>query len=166
MCEYCGCQQVDSIAELTAEHDAIRSVMERARAAVARDDLAEAKRCAQLMLEQLAPHTAVEERGLFPALAGEYPDHVARLEAEHRDIDGALGALASGACQEHWHDRTAAVLDELFEHILREQDGLFPAALATLRPEQWDEVAAVRAATRSGVRAAAGPAPRPVGSAG
>ena len=33
----------------------------------------------------------------------------------------------------------------LREHILKEQDGVFPAALAELDPAQWDEVDAVRA---------------------
>ena len=39
-------------------------------------------------------------------------------------------------------ERTARLL---IEHIFREQDGLFPAALATLEPEEWDTVDRVRA---------------------
>ncbi|MEV5935740.1 hypothetical protein AB0L56_24170 [Streptomyces sp. NPDC052079] len=35
-------------------------------------------------------------------------------------------------------------------HILREQDGVFPAALAALSTEQWEAVEAVRA--RAGTR--------------
>jgi hemerythrin-like domain-containing protein len=33
----------------------------------------------------------------------------------------------------------------LREHIIKEQDGVFPAALATLSAEQWDQVDAARA---------------------
>jgi hypothetical protein len=31
------------------------------------------------------------------------------------------------------------------EHILKEQDGVFPAALAALGPEQWERIESVRA---------------------
>ena len=33
----------------------------------------------------------------------------------------------------------------LREHILKEQDGLFPAALAALDSDQWERIEAVRA---------------------
>jgi len=32
----------------------------------------------------------------------------------------------------------------LREHILKQQDGVFPAALAALDPEQWERIEAVR----------------------
>ncbi|MFH8443044.1 hypothetical protein ACH4D3_17655 [Streptomyces sp. NPDC018026] len=73
MCEYCGCQSLTSIAELTREHDAV------------------------------------------VAMAAEFPDRL-------------LDALAL-----------------LREHILKEQDGVFPAAPATLTTEQWEAVEAGRA---------------------
>ena len=37
------------------------------------------------------------------------------------------------------------VLHLLREHILREQDGVFPAALIALDADQWERVEAVRA---------------------
>jgi hypothetical protein len=47
-----------------------------------------------------------------------------------------------------------AVLDLLREHMLTEQDGVFPAALISLTAEDWDAVDAVRA--RVGSRLPAG----------
>lgn len=35
----------------------------------------------------LGPHTQVEELGLFPALAADFPEQVMDLEAEHRRIE-------------------------------------------------------------------------------
>jgi hemerythrin-like domain-containing protein len=32
----------------------------------------------------------------------------------------------------------------LREHILKEQDGVFPAALMSLSPEQWDDLDEIR----------------------
>ena len=42
--------------------------------------------------------------------------------------------------------RVRAVVGELFHHILREQDGLFPASLSVLSPQQWDHLDEVRRA--------------------
>jgi len=44
-----------------------------------------------------------------------------------------------------WPDRLVAVLHHLREHILKEQDGVFPAALVALDAEQWERIEAVRA---------------------
>jgi hypothetical protein len=33
----------------------------------------------------------------------------------------------------------------LFEHILKEQDGVFPAAMSVLTPRDWERLASVRA---------------------
>jgi hypothetical protein len=46
-------------------------------------------------------------------------------------------------------------LEMLREHILKEQDGVFPAALAGLRNEDWQAVDAVRARVGS-IRAHSG----------
>jgi hemerythrin-like domain-containing protein len=93
----------------------------------------------------LGPHTEVEERGLFPALAGDFPEQVAGLEAEHRRIEMVLGAAAAGTPTDPaWPDRLIATLHLLREHILKEQDGVFPAALAALGTSDWEAVDAVR----------------------
>ena len=44
-----------------------------------------------------------------------------------------------------WQERLLGVLHMLREHILKEQDGVFPAALAVLEPDQWERIEAVRA---------------------
>ena len=93
----------------------------------------------------LSPHTVVEEEGLFPALAGEFPDQVAALHAEHRRIETVLGEAAAGPpADPMWPARLTETLELLREHILKEQDGVFPAALSSLSPAQWDAVDDVR----------------------
>ena len=44
-----------------------------------------------------------------------------------------------------WPGRLAEALAELRGHIFKEQDGVFPAALASLRTEDWEAVEAARA---------------------
>ena len=56
-----------------------------------------------------------------------------------------LGAAAGGTPPDPgWPDRLMDTLEVLREHILKEQDGLFPAALTSLGGADWDTVDAVR----------------------
>ena len=88
----------------------------------------------------------VEEEGLFPEMTGEFPDHISVLRSEHREIEKVLGEAADGFPDDPtWPDRLVAILHLLREHILKEQDGVFPAALVALDAEQWERIEAVRA---------------------
>jgi hypothetical protein len=138
VCEYCGCQAINAIDELTREHDRVVDLIGAARAA--HDDVSRLAGLAQEILTILGPHTQVEEEGLFPALSADFPDHVATLHEEHRHIEGVLVATANGD-----PSGLPDALDLLRAHILKEQDGVFPAALTTLRTADWDAVDAVRA---------------------
>lgn len=155
MCEYCGCQDVLAIAALTSEHDDIRAVARNAACAARAGDRQAAAAAACQLLTLLEPHTEVEERGLFPAMAGEFAEHVASLEADHSRIGAALTGIADGSDRAAgWAGRLDAALGQLFNHILREQDGLFPAALSVLTPAQWDVLEQVRAEIASRDRVA------------
>ncbi|GAA0706514.1 hemerythrin domain-containing protein [Dactylosporangium roseum] len=146
MCEYCGCNALDAIADLTREHDLVVNLTGDVRAAHAAGDVARMSELARRIAAILGPHTQVEEHGLFPALAGDFPDHVTALAAEHRVVEAVLGEASGGTPPDRdWPGRLLDALEVLREHILKEQDGVFPAALATLRPDDWDAVDAVRA---------------------
>lgn len=147
MCEYCGCQDIEAIAELTGEHDRLRDLARQlARAADAGDSDA-ARAAAAEMLGVLGPHTRVEEDGLFPAMSREFAEQIAHLTEEHVVVDSTLSALAAGQHGPDWAAHAHAAVAVLFEHILKEQDGVFPAALSVLTPAEWDRLTDVRAAT-------------------
>lgn len=152
MCEHCGCQSLVVIDELTREHDQALEHIRAARAAIGRDDLAGAAQQAALLLELLAPHTAVEEQALFPAMAEEHPEHVAVLHREHEHVHAVLGAVALGDSDGRWQQQLAGALDVLREHIAKEQDGLFPAALISLRTRDWEAAEQVRALVGTALR--------------
>src|SRR5262245_57959309 len=146
MCEYCGCQALTSIAALTSEHDALAAMIGEARAAATRADPDASAAVARRIVAVLGPHTRVEEDGLFPALAGEYSQHVAGLQAEHRRIEAILAEAVGGApADPAWPARLLDAMRLLREHILKEQDGVFPAALISLSADDWDRVEQVRA---------------------
>lgn len=152
MCEYCGCQNNEVIAELTDEHDRLRELSRALRTAAHDGDLRAARELARSALVVLGPHTQVEESALFPAMAREFPDQIAHLLGEHRDIHAALAELDSDAIDPDWPARLLPALDQLFDHIFKEQDGVFPAAVAILDPGDWDAMAAARHAAGSAVR--------------
>ncbi|MFF9773950.1 hemerythrin domain-containing protein [Streptomyces sp. NPDC013978] len=146
MCEYCGCQALETIEELTQEHERVVTLISHIRDARRDGAIARMAELAREIISVLGPHTRVEEHGLFPALAGEFPEQIAALEDEHRRIEAVL-AEADGPflTDPTWPDRLIETLALLREHILKEQDGVFPAALANLDTEQWEAVEKVRA---------------------
>jgi iron-sulfur cluster repair protein YtfE (RIC family) len=153
MCEYCGCQALVPIDELTREHELVLSLISQVRPARAGGDLPLMADLAQRIAAVLGPHTQVEEQGLFPALAAEFPDQIALLEDEHRRIEAVLAEAAAGPpADPAWPGRLAEALAELRSHIFKEQDGVFPAALASLRTEDWVAVEAARARAGSLLR--------------
>jgi hypothetical protein len=146
VCEYCGCQALATISELTREHELVADLASRARAALAKANVPLTTELARQIAAILAPHTAVEEDGLFPALAADFPAHIAALQTEHRHIEAVLGqALTGTPTDPAWPSRLTQALQLLREHILKEQDGVFPAALASLGTADWAAAEAVRA---------------------
>ncbi len=146
MCEYCGCQEIAVIADLTREHDEVVSLISQVQRSMAdqrHDDVAAS---CQKISAILAPHTVVEEQGLFPEMAAEFPAHIEVLRSEHREIENVLDAATGGGPDDPtWPERLSGALHLLREHILKEQDGVFPAALVALDPDQWERIEAVRA---------------------
>lgn len=151
MCEYCGCQDVTAIGDLTREHDEVVGLMSAIRAAHTAGDVDTMAAVARQIADILVPHTVVEEEGLFPLLADDFPDQIAVLRAEHRHVEHVLAAAATGTPTDPaWPGALLEVLQDLRTHILKEQDGVFPTALTSLTGSDWDTVDAVR--NRVGIR--------------
>ena len=146
MCEYCGCQQIAVLGELTREHEAVVGLISRIRSSLADQNLDDVAGYCRQISSILMAHTVVEEQGLFPEMADEFPDHIEALRSEHREIENVLAEAAGGTPDDPtWPDRLPRALFLLREHILKEQDGVFPAALAALDADQWERIEAVRA---------------------
>jgi hemerythrin-like domain-containing protein len=158
MCEYCNCQAIPAIEILTREHDdALDHIRAATQAVHTGDDRALRDVCSRL-IALLGPHTAVEEQALFPPLRSEFPDQITDLCREHDVLDAALAeATSTRGRAPGWEQRLEAALRLLREHIRKEQDGVFPAALSTLKAAEWDQLEQVRE------RATAWPTAVPVG---
>ncbi|MDX3798094.1 hemerythrin domain-containing protein [Streptomyces sp. AK04-3B] len=153
MYERCGCQSPATIEELTREHDVVATLISHVRDARRDGCVSRMAELAREIAAVLGPQTQMEEHGLFPAPADDFPEKIAVLEAEHRQVEAVL-AEASGPflADPGWPDRLLDVLDLLRDHILKEQDGVFPPAPALLSTEQWEAAEAVRV-TAGGVLA-------------
>jgi hypothetical protein len=158
MCEYCGCQAIPAIDLLTREHDMVVNLIGDVRAAHGDADLPGMAGLARQIAMVLGPHTEVEEHGLFPPLTGEFADQVALLQAEHRRVEAVLAeAEARVPVDPTWPDRLLDVHDLLREHILKEQNGVFPAALVNLDTADWQAIDAVRSRVGTYLRTALPP---------
>lgn len=153
MCQYCGCQDIPAIKLLTTEHDNALNHVRDAEIAARAQNADTARSAAAALADVLATHLAVEEQGLFPALADAFPEHVQVLEGEHKQIEHTLAEMSiAGQPAPGWDIRLLQTMDLLREHILKEQDGLFPAALANLDADDWDRLDTVRERVAAGRR--------------
>ncbi|MGW6723517.1 hemerythrin domain-containing protein [Streptomyces sp. NPDC054995] len=83
-------------------------------------------------------HDPRDEQGLFAVMREneEYTRYVDALAAEHRELAAFLDTLdLESAAQRGAFVRA---VEELYTHISKEEDGLFPASLTELTGEQWD----------------------------
>ena len=125
------------IAQLNAEHDAIVNSSYALEIAVRDQDVEVARAACKELGELLHPHTRREENGLFAEMKKDelFTGHVASLCIEHSELDGELVAVEAGDL-----GSIPKMLTLLNNHIDREENGLFPAALAYLDDTQWDIV--------------------------
>ncbi|WP_230211140.1 hypothetical protein [Streptomyces kaniharaensis] len=90
--------------------------------------------------------SAIATSALFGARE-QLRDHVLEVGTDVRPhrIEAVLGeATGTVPADPTWPQRLLDVLGLLREHILKEQDGVFPAALAALSAAEWEAVEAVR----------------------
>lgn len=127
------------IRDFIAEHEQVFNLGEDALRAMNRDDLDTARRLLQDMATELETHWQGEENGLFRVMAREeelFAEHIEPLIAEHRDLAGLLATLdiATPEGKQVFHD----AIEDLYAHVRKEEDGIFPASLTSLNGDEWD----------------------------
>ena len=92
---------------------------------------------------ELRSHWQGEENGLFAVLGRDalFAEHIGPLVREHRELEELLRTVDLSDPADQVRVRTA--VSELYEHIAKEGDGIFPASLTALNGEEWD--ASIRA---------------------
>lgn len=137
MCHYCGCRQIPLIIDYISEHDEARGLGADLLEAMDQRDRPRARALLAEMADSLRRHWRGEEDGLFAVMKDndEYADYIGNLVLEHRQLD----ALLASADLEDPSDeeRVRAAIEDLAQHIRKEEDGLFPAALIALDGADW-----------------------------
>jgi iron-sulfur cluster repair protein YtfE (RIC family) len=139
MCHYCGCRQIPLIRDYIAEHERVTNLGDAAVRAITAGDHEKARRCVEGMAVELASHWKGEENGVFAVMKRdeEYADYIAPLVQEHRELAEFLATVDVDDPKDQ--ERLGLAVTELLEHISKEEDGLFPAALTSLSGGEWDE---------------------------
>lgn len=138
MCQYCGCRDLPLLRDYIAEHERVINHGGSAVRALDAGDHDLARREIAAMARELHSHWRGEENGLFTVLAGKemFSGHIDPLIAEHRELGDLLATLDIDVAVDRGRFRQA--FDDLYLHIAKEEDGLFPASLTTLDGDQWD----------------------------
>lgn len=153
MCEYCGCRQIEPLAELMDEHLALLDLAGDVRRHLVDARLEEALTLLQRAGTLLDQHARREEDGIFTALreTNEFVDELDDLTGEHGDFHVRIAAL--GLSDTRLAASIDALLTELTEHIDREDLGIFPVSVVTLGAAGWDLLSRVHAEQPSFLRA-------------
>lgn len=142
MCHYCGCRDIPLLRDYIAEHE--RAINHGGAAIHAMDQKDYALAVAELaaMATELRSHWEGEENGLFAVMGRDdlFASHIAPLVQEHRELAALLDTVDLTVATDR--DRVRASFDELYEHIAKEEDGLFPASLTALDGDEWDSAIA------------------------
>ena len=137
MCSYCGCQSLTVIRLLTIQHEQIINKLGEVRRACELGDPNLASLRAGELTVVITAHNKLEEDGLFEALDrdSEFADSLAKLRAEHSEIDEMVERIVSGEIA------AIAVLEiALRNNISNEENGLFPASAVSLDGPVWDAI--------------------------
>lgn len=129
-------ETVDVIDQLMADHLAILNATTPLRSALAAGQAADVAGAVGVIHDLLRDHLPLE-RALYAVLRErpEFAETVAGLERDLARIDDHLAALWDGQFAD-----AAALVPHLRAHMDAEDDGLFAAARAALRPGDWARV--------------------------
>ncbi|MCV7203287.1 hemerythrin [Mycolicibacterium peregrinum] len=121
-----------------AEHERAVDHGREAVRAMDRGELDVAGRRLGEMFEELRSHWQGEENGLFAVMHTDelYAEHIDPLVAEHRELAAFLEVVDLSDPDDQ--KRVRKEIEELYVHIAKEEDGLFPAALTALDGPDWD----------------------------
>ncbi len=121
-----------------AEHERVTTLGGAALRALDRGDLDRVRELHESMSAELRSHWRGEENGVFAAMRKDelFSQHIEPLVHEHRELAALLASVDVGDPRDQARLRVA--VDELHEHIAKEEDGIFPASLTALGGDEWD----------------------------
>ena len=119
------------------EHTALVDQAQDVRQALGAGDPVTAMSRLTALLVRLDRHVQREEDGIFRAMrgTGEFVDEVDELESEHRDFAAMIVGLDVESPD--FGLTVTRLLDDLDQHVEREDLGIFPVSVVTLSAQGW-----------------------------
>jgi hemerythrin superfamily protein len=120
---------MDALELLTADHNRVRGLFTRFKAAEGEND-AQAARLAAKIFEELEIHTKIEEEIFYPAittLSDEIHELVTEGVEEHHVVDNLMDEVkALSPSDEQWAAKVKVLIENVEHHAEEEEQEMFP----------------------------------------
>jgi hemerythrin superfamily protein len=121
---------MDAIELLTSDHDEVRDLFKRFRAAQEQDDESAMAEVAQAVMLELEVHTTIEEEIFYPAVEdadAELGEEVAEAVEEHHVVDVLMNEMRElDAGAEAWVAKMTVLMENVEHHAEEEESDMFP----------------------------------------
>lgn len=127
---------MDALLLLTADHNRVRGLFTRFKAAHEAEDTATMATVGQAILDEIAVHTEIEEKVFYPAVrkaSEELEEGVAEGVEEHHVVD-VLAAEIQGlpVDDEAWAAKMTVLIENVEHHASEEEEEMFPQSRKAL----------------------------------
>jgi hemerythrin superfamily protein len=120
---------MDALELLTADHNRVRGLFTRFKAAEGEND-AQAARLAATIIEELEIHTKIEEQVFYPAITtlnDEIHELVTEGIEEHHVVDALIAEIkVLGPSEEEWAAKMKVLIENVKHHAEEEEQEMFP----------------------------------------
>jgi len=120
---------MDALELLTADHNRVRGLFTRFKAAEGSDDT-QAAQLAEMIFTELDVHTNIEEQIFYPAvtkISEEIHELVTEGVEEHHVVDSLMEEIkALTPSDEHWAAKMKVLIENVEHHAEEEEEELFP----------------------------------------
>ena len=134
---------MDALELLTADHNRVRGLFTRFKAAEGEND-AQAARLAAKIFEELEIHTKIEEEIFYPAittLSDEIHELVTEGVEEHHVVDTLMAEVkVLSPSEEQWAAKVKVLIENVEHHAEEEEEEMFPKIRSAMNDDARSEL--------------------------
>ena len=134
---------MDALELLTADHNRVRGLFTRFKAAEGEND-AQAARLAAMIFEELDVHTKIEEEIFYPAITklnDEIHDLVVEGVEEHHVVDTLMAEVKLlSPTDEEWAAKIKVLIENVEHHAEEEEQEMFPMVRKAMNDDARTEL--------------------------
>lgn len=135
---------MDAIKVLTADHDAVRELVDEFRTASDSGDEQRMKTLQQEMFSELETHTSIEEDIFYPAVRGLEVDELEELVnesvQEHHVVKVLMREIGELSDTDVFKAKMEVLVENVEHHAEEEEEEMFPKLREHMSDEERDEL--------------------------